>query len=152
MNVLLQHLQIQQADFFIVVDENCPPGLSQAKLQWCLHMLNACFPLLDWYLVSKQSCWAGDVLHVDTSSTRRASVPQLGLKQHAERCFTSPGCSVPTLLDSTLCVWVTVFNLQQRRLKCIDQKCKNRLSRWLYLLIYLDLLCEQTQHTPRNIG
>lgn len=94
---------------FNVVNEKCPPGLSQAKLRWCLHTLNACFPLLDWYLVSKQSCWAGDVLCVDTSLTLRASLSQLGLKQHAEGHFTSPGCNVPTLLDSTLCVWVTVF-------------------------------------------
>lgn len=78
------------------------------------HMLNAYFPLLDWYLVSKQSWWTGDVLCVDIFSTQQVYVSQLGFKQHAEWRFTSPGCSVPTLLDSTLCVWVTVFNMHQK--------------------------------------
>lgn len=132
--------------WIIVVNKKCPPGLSKAKLQSCLHILNACFLLLEYcgqYLVSKQPWWAGDVLCVDTSSTWRASGSQLGLKQHAEWRFTSPGCNFSTILDSTLCVWVTVFNMQQRRLKCIDQKCKNCLYRLVYLLI-TELLCKLT--------
>lgn len=53
------------------------------------------------------SWWCALCRHLLNLAT---SVSQLGLKQHAERRFTSPGCSVPTLLDSTLCVWVTVFS------------------------------------------
>lgn len=114
LKVLFKHLQIQQADFFTLVNEQCPLTCLKLNYSGVLHILNACFPLLDWYLVPKQAWWAGDVLCVDTSSTWRAPVSQLSLKHHAERRFTSPGCNVPTLQGSNLCVWVTVFNMLQR--------------------------------------